>query len=370
MAFPPLWLNFEANFLEGANRVQLVHGYTRPMNNDEHLSIKDFRINGQIRGIYGLVNPQVGTTRAGKPYFKALLRDATGEAALRVWIFDESRLGETIRTGFVHIIGQTQSYAGQIQVIADKICAADVSTEQLKKLLPATTRDIDGMMMEVQRLLHTLEHPGMRALAEQYLANEHITQQFRRAPAAVSVHHAYIGGLLEHTLQLMLLADVMLPLYPALNRDLILMGLFLHDLGKTVELEWERGFAYTTEGNLVGHVVRGAIWLQTMAAASAKKSPIPPDALRVLLHIVISHHGSLEHGAAKLPSTPEAMFVAMLDNLDAKTTSTLVAAARDRLDVSEPGHEFSDKVWSLDVRVFRPDPLRAPAKIDQPAQAE
>ena len=131
----------------------------------------------------------------------------------------------------------------------------------------------------------------------------------------------------------------------------------MHDLGKTVELEWERGFAYTTDGNLVGHVVRGAIWLQTMSAAAGKKSPLPPDALRVLLHIVISHHGTLEHGAAKLPSTPEAMFVAMLDNLDAKTTSTLVAAARDRTDANEPGHEFSDKVWSLDVRVFRPDPL-------------
>jgi len=340
------------------------------MTNQEHIAIKDFIPNSHISGIYGLVNPQVGTTRAGKPFFKALIRDASGEAALRVWIFDEARLGETIRTGFVHITGQTQSYNGQMQVIADVIRAEDVSTEQLKKLLPATTRDIDAMMKEVERLLHPLKHPGMRALAEQYLSNEHITQHFRRAPAAVSVHHAYIGGLLEHTLQLMLLADVMLPLYPGLNRDLVLLGLFLHDLGKTVELEWERGFAYTTDGNLVGHVVRGAIWLQTMAAASAKKSPIPPDALRVLLHIVISHHGTLEHGAAKLPSTPEAMFVAMLDNLDAKTTSTLVAAARDRADVNEPGHEFSDKVWSLDVRVFRPDPLCVSEPVAAATQAE
>jgi 3'-5' exoribonuclease len=327
------------------------------MDNHEHISIKDFRPNSQISGIYGLVNPQIGTTRAGKPFFKALIRDASGEAALRVWVFDEARLGETMRTGFVYLSGQTQNYNGQVQVIADVIRAEEVSTEQLKKLLPATTRDIDAMMKEVERLLHSLKHPGMRALSEQYLANEYIMQQFRRAPAAVSVHHAYIGGLLEHTLQLMLLADVMLPLYPGLNRDLVLMGLFLHDLGKTVELEWERGFAYTTEGNLIGHVVRGAIWLQTMAAAAGKKSPLPPDALRVLLHTIISHHGALEHGAAKLPSTPEAMFVAMLDNLDAKTTSTLVAAARDRVEAYEPGHEFSDKVWSLDVRVFRPDPL-------------
>ncbi|MCE9618524.1 MAG: HD domain-containing protein [Planctomycetes bacterium] len=342
------------------------------MSNSDHIAIKDFRPNAQISGVYGLVNPQIGTTRAGKSFFKALIRDASGEAALRVWVFDESRLGETIRTGFVHLSGQTQNYNGHIQVIADTIRAEEVSTDQLKKLLPATTRDIEHMMKEVERLLHSMQHPGMRALAEQYLANDHITQHFRRAPAAVSVHHAYIGGLLEHTLQLMLLAEVMLPLYPALNRDLVLMGLFLHDLGKTVELEWERGFAYTADGNLVGHVVRGAIWLQTMAAAASKKAPLPPEALRVLLHTIISHHGALEHGAAKLPSTPEAMFVAMLDNLDAKTTATLVAAARDRADAYEPGHEFSDKIWSLDVRVYRPDPLiPAPApKSAEPAQEE
>ena len=141
------------------------------MDNHEHISIKDFRPNSQISGIYGLVNPQIGTTRAGKPFFKALIRDASGEAALRVWVFDETRLGETMRTGFVYLSGQTQNYNGQIQVIADLIRAEDVSTEQLKKLLPATTRDIDAMMKEVERLLHSLKHPGMRALAEQYLSN-------------------------------------------------------------------------------------------------------------------------------------------------------------------------------------------------------
>jgi 3'-5' exoribonuclease len=327
------------------------------MTTTEHIAIKDFRPNTQISGVYGLVNPQIGTTRAGKAFFKALIRDATGEAPLRVWVFDEGRLGDTIHTGFVHLTGQTQSYNGHIQVIADSIRAEEVTTDQLKLLLPATTHDIEGMMREVERLLSTLQHPGMRALAEQYLSNEYIAQHFRRAPAAVSVHHAYIGGLLEHTLHLMMLAEAMLPLFPSLNRDIVLLGLFLHDLGKTVELEWERGFAYTADGNLVGHVVRGAIWLQTMAAAASKKAPLPPDALRVLLHIVVSHHGALEHGAAKLPSTPEAMFVAMLDNLEAKTTATIAAAARDRADAYEPGHEFSDKVWSLDVRVFRPDPL-------------
>lgn len=122
----------------------------------------------------------------------------------------------------------------------------------------------------------------MCALADVYLNDEDLMANFRAAPAAMSLHHAWIGGLLEHTLQLLKLADVMLPLYPRLNRDMVLMGLFLHDLGKTGELTWEKGFDYTPDGNLVGHVVRGAILLQFKAAVAGKQSgqKLSPDALR------------------------------------------------------------------------------------------
>jgi 3'-5' exoribonuclease len=182
----------------------------------------------------------------------------------------------------------------------------------------------------------------------------------RQAPAAVSVHHAWIGGLLEHTLQLLRLAEVMLPLYPELSRDIVLMGLFLHDLGKTSELSWERGFNYTAEGNLIGHTVKGVIMLSAMAARVARDGgpALPPDALLVLQHIVVSHHGQLEFGATKVPSTPEAIFVSLLDNLDAKTAVALHAAQRSK-GVRE-GQEFTDRVWSLDTRLFRPDPLNGP----------
>ena len=324
-----------------------------------HMDIRDFVPNTYVNGTYSLVNPQMGVTRAGKPFFKALIRDATGEVPVRVWTFDEAQMPEVARTGFVFVSGQTQAYNGQVQLIAETIRGVDVEQKDLQRLLPVTKRDIRDMMQELSGLLRSLQHPGMRALAEQYLGSPQLMDRFQHAPAAVSVHHAFIGGLLEHTLQLMKLADAMLPLYPALNRDLVLMGLFLHDLGKTAELEWEKGFSYTTEGNLIGHVVRGAVWLELMAkkAAAERGAALPPDALRVLMHMVISHHGMLEHGAAKLPSTPEALFVANLDNLDAKVAASLVAAAREKGDTHQPGHEFSDKVWALDVRIYRPDPL-------------
>ena len=327
-----------------------------------HVPIRDLQPATYVNGVYSLVNPQVGITRAGKPFFKALIRDATGEVPVRVWTFEEASMPEVTRTGFVFVSGQTQNYNGQVQMIAETIRGVDVEEKDLARLLPATKGDIQGMMDEVSALLRSMKHPGMLALAEQYLATAALMDRFRSAPAAVSVHHAFLGGLLEHTLQLMKLADVMLPLYPALNRDLVLMGLFLHDLGKTAELEWEKGFTYTADGNLIGHVVRGAVWLHGMAAKAAAErgAALPPDALRVLMHMIVSHHGELAHGAAKVPSTPESMFVAMLDNLDAKVATTLVAAAREKGDSHEPGHEFSDKVWALDVKVYRPDPLQDP----------
>lgn len=325
---------------------------TRP-----HTDIRTIPPNAYVEGVYSIVNPQIGTTRNGKSYLKCLLRDATGEIVTRQWSFDETTLPELAAAGFVWAAGHTQVYNGQIQFIAEQVKPVDVDEAELAALLPTTEFDIDEMFGQVRDILGTIGHPALRALADTYLADDELMAAFRRCPAAVSVHHAYIGGLLEHTLQLMKLADAMLPLYPALNRDLVLMGLFLHDLGKTVELEWERGFDYTTEGNLIGHVVRGAIWLPVKAALAAKETGqrVPPDALRALQHIVLTHHGELEHGAVKLPATPEAIFVAMLDNLDAKT-ATALSHTRSNMARDTDG-PFTEKVWALGTRLYRPDPL-------------
>lgn len=327
-----------------------------------HLAVEDIRPHTYVDGVYSLVNPQVGTAKNGKHYLKALIRDATGEIPVRQWTFDESQIGEVARTGFVWIGGQAQDYNGQTQIVLDTVKSVEVELEDLTRLLPTTRHDIASMFEEVRRIMGTLSHPAMRALADAYLTNDAMMNSFRQAPAAVSVHHAWIGGLLEHTLQLLRLADVMVPLYPGLNRDIVLMGLLLHDLGKTTELSWDRGFQYTTEGNLLGHTVKGAIVLAAMAHKAGRESGqrLPSDALLVLQHIVISHHGTLEFGATKLPSTPEALFVSMLDNLDAKTALALHAAQRHR--AIEPGQEFTERLWSLDTRIFRPDPLVAPSE--------
>ena len=173
------------------------------------------------------------------------------------------------------------------------------------------------------------------------------------------MHHAYLGGLLEHTLTLMKLANVVCPLYPKINRDLVLMGLFLHDLGKTRELVYDRAFSYSDRGELIGHIVEGALMLQEKTHTLMREHGIrlPAGALTVLQHIILSHHGIPEYGAAKIPATPEAILVSMLDNVDAKTTMALAAARPDRASTFDSGGNFTEKQWALDTKLFRPDVL-------------
>jgi 3'-5' exoribonuclease len=207
--------------------------------------------------------------------------------------------------------------------------------------------------------LHTLEHPAAKALSAAYLDDAQLMNDFRVAPAAMQIHHAWIGGLLEHTLQLMKLADAMLPNYSRLNRDIILIALFIHDMGKVEELRWDRGFEYTREGNLIGHIAVGAMWLQGKAkvAENTLGEPLPDGFLTVMQHIVLSHHGLLEHGAVKLPSTPEAIFVSQLDNLDAHT-QTALDSARPWVQTAVGDEAFTERLWSLNTKLYRRDPLQ------------
>lgn len=317
-----------------------------------------------VSGTYCFGNPQVGTTRQGKPFLKCLLRDATGEVQGRMWSFDQHRLTELTRTGFVRVEGSAEKFNDQMQIKIDSIEAVDVTEADMQQLLPSTEHDIEAMFSHVVELLHSMEHPSMRALAAVYLADEELMRRFRMAPAAMAMHHAWIGGLLEHTHQLMCLADAVVPLYRgAIDRDIVLMGLFIHDLGKTVELTWEKGFDYTAEGNLIGHIARGAIWLEEKAASC--DPPLPGETLRVLQNIILSHHGEPEYGALRPPSTPEALLVSQLDNLDAKTQMAITA-------LQQPGAVdglFTDKIWGLNnSRLFRPRSLgEAGASVDEEA---
>lgn len=313
----------------------------------------------RFQGAFAIANAQLGTTRGGKPYLRCLLSDRTGELPARMWTIAEEVFNALPTDGFVWAEGETQPYQGELQLIIHAVNPIEPTEAQLRELVPCAARPPEEMFAEVTAILHSIEHPAMKALVDVYLGDEMLMSQFRMAPAAKVLHHAYLSGLLEHTLQLLKLADLILPLYPKLNRDIVLMGLFLHDLGKTRELSWEKGFSYTDRGELIGHIVEGAIILHDKAQQAMRASGVrlPAHTLTVLQHIILSHHGEPEFGAAKVPSTPEAVFISQLDNLDAKTAIALAATRPDRARAFDLGGNFTEKNWALGARLFRPDPL-------------
>lgn len=326
----------------------------------ERVYIADLDAAQLVEGVFAVQNCQLGQTRSGKPYIKCLLADKTGRTPGRMWNATEELYQSLPTDGFVMIQGQTQPYQGEMQIIINQIHPHEPTDQELHELLPSTKHDVDEMFAQVLRIMQTIENEHLKNLADRYFEDGRLMGKFCQAPAAMTLHHAYLGGLLEHTLGLLRLADRILPLYPQLNRDIVLFGLFLHDLGKTAELTWERGFGYSDDGHLIGHITRGAVWLEEKAKACAEMGhAIPTPLLRALEHIILSHHGQPEFGAVKLPATPEAIAVANMDNLDAKLNMAL-AATRD--DAAAPGKgaelggHFTEKIWALGTRLYRPDP--------------
>ena len=324
--------------------------------------VRDFGPAQFVEGVFCVQNLQLGQTKNGNAYLKGLLSDCTGRTPLRMWNIDEELFHSLPGDGFVEIEGETQPYQGEMQVIIRRIRRHHPTPEELRELLPSSREDPDKMFSQVLRLLGTLTHPDLQALRDSYLADGELMEAFSQAPAAQSLHHAYLGGLLEHTLSLMTVAEAMLPHYPRLNRDLVLFALFLHDLGKCVELQWKEGFGYTEDGQLIGHIARGTLMLAEKAKACEDEElgdgarTIDAKLLRVLQHIILSHHGEPEFGAAKRPATPEALFVSMLDNLDAKMNLALDTARPHEPAAGDLGSDFTEKVWALNnTKLYRPD---------------
>ncbi len=320
----------------------------------------------RVQGVFAISNAQLGRTKQDKPFLKCLISDKTGQLAARMWSIDPAQFKRIPTDGFVYIEGETQPYQGDLQLIVQAIDPVEPEADELRDLIPCSKQDPEIMFAELRVLLDTMKHPAAKALAQVYLNDDHLMTAFKKAPAAKSMHHAFLGGLLEHTLSLVKLADRVCPLYPKISRDIVVLGLFLHDLGKTRELVYDRTFSYSDRGELIGHIVDGAIMLHDKAQQVMRETGqrLPPNLVMVLQHIILSHHGVPEFGAAKIPATPEAMLVSMLDNLDAKTTMALAAARPDSAlaDPSEQkgeslGGNFTEKQWALDTKLFRPDPL-------------
>jgi len=294
--------------------------------------IKDFvdlqtiKDRDRVAGTFLVQTKQIPLNRNGKPYIAMQLMNRTGTVAARVWD-NVDQFASVFESGdFLQVRGIGVEYQNKVQLKVDWLERVDSATVNPEDFLPASPRDRQEMLGTLQALVDTIGDAPLRDLIRGCLADDTFRERFVRSPAAKTIHHAYLGGLLEHTLTVMELADRVAAVYPGLSRDLLLAGAFFHDIGKTRELGHERSFEYSDEGRLIGHIVMGA----NMFSDWAEQHPdLPEETVLKLTHMILSHHGTYEFGSPKRPKFAEALVLNYIDEMDSKVQTLKEISGRE-----------------------------------------
>jgi 3'-5' exoribonuclease len=298
-------------------------------------------------GFFLVLLKQQRTTKTNKPYLNLILGDKTGQLEGRVWEPSDPRIAKEFERGdIVKARGSASRFDDRLQMKIDQLRMAQPGEVDKTDLLPSTTYDVTALWRQLLSFVESFTNPDLKLLVTTLLDDPAMAAAYREAPAAKQLHHAWLGGLLEHVVSLCTLADRVATHYPLLDRDLLLTGVILHDLGKLRELSWEIGFEYTVEGMLLGHIQIGTALVEK---AIDSLPGFPPRLKTLVLHMILSHHGKLEFGSPKLPMIPEALALSFLDDLDAKMQA--MATEFDKCIREGKGpDEMTGKVWSLDQR--------------------
>lgn len=294
--------------------------------------VEQLRDGDNLDEVYLVTDKQLRANRNGNPYLLLELRDRTGGISARLWNAGEQAARGFDPGDFLHATGKVQLFQGTLQIILSTVDRVEAQKVELTDFLPHTEQSIPKLMDRLRGYLMRLGNPHLRALAECFLMDDEFLRGFTTCPAGVKLHHAYVGGLLEHVVSMMDAADKLLPLYPGVDRDLLLIGVFLHDAGKVKELTYTRAFGYSDEGQLVGHLAIGVAMLEQVAAKvpDLTGEPVPRELLLRLKHMILSHHGTLEYGSPRVPMTPEAMLLHLIDLLDTRMHMVLRDLREDR----------------------------------------
>ena len=300
--------------------------------------------NQAVVAFFAVRSKQLRSRKDGGQYLAVTLGDRTGQIESRMW----ENFAEAV-PGFepgdvVKVRAEVCRYNDRFQLNLEKLRRANADEFELVDYVPQTQKDVDELWSALVRSVDSFSDPWLQALVRSFLCDPLIAAAYREAPAAKSLHHAWLGGLLEHVVSLLGICDLAAHHYPEINRDLLLSGVILHDIGKLEELRWGTSFDYTLEGQLVGHIAIGLVMIEKKVATL----PGFPPALRMLVeHMVLSHHGKLEFGSPKLPMIPEAVLLHYLDDLDAKMHTMRSEFERHEAQGGEAG-EMTDWVRSMD----------------------
>src|SRR2546423_12219316 len=274
--------------------------------------------NKVITSSFVVVAKQIKPKKTGEPYLALTLGDRSGQLEAKMWDNVEEVLEAFEQDDFLKIKGLINRYKQRFQLTVHKLRKLGETEIDFSDYLPKTTKDIDELWQTLTNFVAGIENPYLKALVQAFIADPEIAAAYRNAPAAKTLHHAYIGGLLDHVVSLFRSCDLLSRNYPQVNRDLLIAGAFLHDIGKIHELSYRRSFAYTSRGQLLGHMI---IELEMLQAKIAQIQGFPDELKTLLEHLIISHHGEYEFGSPKLPMFPEALMLHYLDDLDSKMES-------------------------------------------------
>ena len=330
--------------------------------------MKDFYIcdcirheNKIVTASFVVVSKQIKPKKSGEPYLALTLGDRSGHLEAKMWDNVEEVLDAFEQDDFLKIKGLVNKYKNRFQLTIHKLRKLGESEIEFDDYLPKTTKNIDELWQTLSSLVASFQNPHLKSLLQAFMADPDIAAAYCNAPAAKTLHHAYIGGLLDHVVSLARSCDLMCKNYPQINRDLLLSGAFLHDIGKIHELTYNRSFSYSTRGQLLGHMV---IELEML---HQKTAGIPgfPDPLKTMLeHLIISHHGQYEFGSPKLPMFPEALMLHYLDDLDSKMEAMRAHFEREG-DLESPWTSYNP---SLGRPLLNTEKFLAPKK-SLPAEA-
>lgn len=286
----------------------------------EHQFIKDLADKTEVNSVYRIANKQVRLNRNGDSYLQVEIYDKTGALTVRLWNAGENVYRAFEVGDYALILGKAQVFQGNLQIIAKKILHTEEDAYNPDDYVKQSEIDVTKLVKRLRALVETIKTPSLRNLADCLLVDNEFMTRFCDAPAGVKNHHAYKGGLLEHTLTVMELADKTAALYPILNRDLLLTGALVHDISKIDEIRFDVEITYSDEGQLLGHLIMGVEKLNEKIAESERHSGEEmSDYLKTQLkHLIISHHGEYEFGSPKLPMTLEAVALHYLDCMDSK----------------------------------------------------
>ena len=269
---------------------------------------------------------EVRSKKSGEPYLSLILGDKSGNLDAKMWENVEAVESTFSKDDFVKIKGLVQVYRNKKQLTIHRLRRCEETEVEFGDYFPKTSKNIDSMFSELYDLAKSVENSYLNQLLVNLLNDSEFAVKFKEAPAAKSLHHAWLGGLLEHTLSLCKLCKITAQHYPEVNLDLLMTGAIIHDIGKIEELEYNRNFNYSTKGQLLGHMI---IELDLVNQKISEIEEFPLQLKTLVQHLIVSHHGEYEFGSPKLPMFPEALLLHCLDNLDSKLASMLALIGND-----------------------------------------